>query len=180
MRAIVLCLLLSLTGCDQVSSLIGDTKKEDDSLFLSIEKMYDRYNKKDLEGYCSFFSEEVNVFKESGLGNTRIITGKTHFKSFYENLFSTKKTLKVTPLHHFTVYPWIMVKELIELDEKVYQAAVGYRLADGKIRDRMILSENFLINKESLGIELPKNSSTPANPPQPQQKWKSQLSPDGK
>jgi hypothetical protein len=160
LRTIALSMLLSQTGCDQISSLFDGTNKEDDSLFLSIEKMYDRYNKKDLEGYCSFFAEEINVFKESGLGNTRIISGKDEFKNYYKRIFQTKKTLKITPLSQFTVYPWVMVKELIELDEQVFEAAVGYRLLNGKIRDRMILSENFLVNKEKLSISLPKEKKS--------------------
>lgn len=172
LRTIVLILLFSQVGCDQLSTFVGGAKQEDDSLFLSIERMYDAYNKKDLETYGEFFSDDVNVFKESGLGNTRFIAGKTEFKSFYEHLFRTKKALKVTPLQHFSVYPWVMVKELVELDEKVYQTAVGYRLINGKIHDRMILSENFLLNKENLSIELPNSNQSQ------QKKLKSQLRPD--
>jgi hypothetical protein len=155
-KAIILILLLSQTSCDQVYSLSSGTKYEDDSLFLSIEKMYEAYNKKDLEAYSSFFSDEINVFKESGLGNTRIISGKTQFRNFYANIFRQKKGLRVTPLSHFSVHPWVMVKELIEMEEKVFEAAVGYRLDNGRIRDRMILSEQFLVNKEKLSIEIPK------------------------
>ncbi len=160
LKVLIFALLISQTACDQISSLLGGAKKEDDSLFLSIEKMYDMYNKKELEGYCSFFSDEINVFKESGLGNTRIIAGKENFKSYYKRIFQTKRSLKITPLSHFTVYPWVMVKELIEMEEQVFEAAVGYRLLDGKIRDRMILSENFLVNKEKLSIALPKEKKS--------------------
>ena len=180
LRLFVLTLFFSQVSCDRISSLLGGSKTEDDSLFLSIEKMYEAYNKKDLATYSSFFSEDVNVFKESGLGNTRFVSGKTEFKTFYENLFRTKKTLKVTPLQHFSVYPWIMVKELVELDEKVFQTAVGYRLIDGKIHDRMILSENFLMNRENLGISLPKQNSTPAAKQQSEKNWKSELRPESK
>jgi hypothetical protein len=155
LKCLLLLALLSSTGCDKISSFFK-TESNDDSLFLSIQGMYNMYNKKDLEGYGSFFSEEINVFKESGLGNTRIISGKENFRNYYKRIFQTKRTCKVTPLQHFTVYPWVMVKELIELDEQIFEAAVGYRLQNGKIRDRMILSENFLVNKEKLSIELPK------------------------
>jgi hypothetical protein len=155
----LLVLFLLITGCEKISSLLG-SNKEDDSQYLSIKGMYDVYNKKDLSAYCDFFSEDVNVFKEQGLGNTRIITGKREFQIYYEQVFRAKKFLKVTPLQHFSVYPWVMVKELIESEDQVFQAAVGYRIQGGKIRDRMILSENFLVNKGSVSIDLPKEKKS--------------------
>lgn len=153
-------------GCDSILDTFSKKPKED-SLFSKIEKMYDAYNKKDLNGYCDFFTNEINVFKEHGLGNTRIITGKEEFRNFYQKVFKTKKTLKITPLSHFTVYPWIMVKELIEDDEQAFEAAVGYRLVNDKVRDRMILSENFLVNKNKLSIELPRQKPSPPLAPPP-------------
>lgn len=156
--------LCPLCSCEQISSLFG-RKSNGDSLFQEIQGIYPAYNKKELETFCSYFSEDVNVFKEQGLGNTRIISGKQDFKSYYERVFNTKKNLKVTPLMHFTVYPWIMVKELIENEEQVFEAAVGYRLQNGKIRDRMILSENFLVNKKNIGVDLPKQKPTLLPPP---------------
>lgn len=154
-----LILAFSLVGCDSFKVLFRPSQK-DNTLYLSIEGMYAEYNKKNLEGYAAYFSDDINVFKENGLGNTRIITDKENFKNYYKRIFQTKRTLKVTPLEHFTVYPWVLVKELIEFDEQIFEAAVGYRLQNGKIRDRMILSENFLVNKEKLSIELPKEKKS--------------------
>lgn len=141
------------------SKFFKNTEEANESMqFLG--DMYSAYNKKELEKYCSFFDADINVFQEQGLGNTRIISGKDQFRAYYDSVFRNKKTIKITPLHFFSVHPWIMVKELIEIDDKAFEAAVGYRLDSGKIRDRMILSENFLVNKEKLSIELPKQKTT--------------------
>ncbi len=160
LKALLYCsLAIALTSCEKISSIF-EARQQDDSLYMSIQGMYADYNKKDLNAYTSYFADEINVFKENGLGNTRIISGKENLKDYYKRIFQTKRTLKITPLEHFTVYPWIMVKELIELEEQIFEAAVGYRLQNGKIRDRMILSENFLVNKEKLSIELPKEKKS--------------------
>jgi hypothetical protein len=159
-------IIFLLTSCDSITNYFAKPT-ENESLFSKIDKMYEAYNRKDLNSYCEYFSNEINVFKESGLGNTRIITGKEEFRNYYQKVFKAKRTLKITPLSHFTVYPWIMVKELIENDDQVFEAAVGYRLDNEKIRDRMILSENFLVNKSKLSIELPRGKEPHSQAPPP-------------
>lgn len=129
-------------------SMNSKNPKEESELFL--EKMYAAYNKKNLDEYCGFFAQEINVTKEQGLGNTRIITGQKEFHTFYENIFRNKRGLKITLLEYFSVPPWILVKELIEHEDKVYETAVGYRVQNDRIIHKMILSDRFVYDKKKI------------------------------
>ncbi|MBY0384617.1 hypothetical protein K2X05_05610 [bacterium] len=140
---------MAFTGCDSISQLFS-SKPEKKEYEVFLEKMYIAYNKKNLDEYCSFFDQEINVTKEQGLGNTRIITGQKEFHDFYANIFRSKRDLKLTLLEYFSVPPWILVKELIEHEDKVYEAAVGYRMQNDRIIHKMILSDRFVYNKKTL------------------------------
>lgn len=139
----------TFTACDSISQLFSSKpEKKETEIFL--EKMYTAYNKKNLDEYCSFFDQDINVTKEQGLGNTRIISGQKEFYAYYENIFRTKRGLKLTLLESFSVPPWILVKELIEHEDKVYEAAVGYRMQNDRIIHKMILSDRFVYNRKTL------------------------------
>lgn len=141
-------LFASATGCNFISQFFKSSETNDKTI-LFLEKMYASYNKKQLDEYCSFFDEDINVFKEQGRGNTRIITGKKEFHAFYENIFRTKRSIKISRINSIAVDPWVLVEELVETEDKAFVVAVGYRLQNNKVLDKMTLSEKLAFNKES-------------------------------
>lgn len=130
------------------SKFFENTEDVDESIQF-LEKMYDAYNKKQLDNYCNFFDDDINVFKERGRGNTRIITGKKEFHTFYEKIFRTKRNIKISRINSFSVHPWVLVEELVETEVEAIIVAVGYRIQNNRVLDKLTFSEKLAIDKNN-------------------------------
>jgi hypothetical protein len=146
---LILFLWSANTGCHAINNFFKSSETKDETI-LFLEKMYASYNKKQLDEYCSFFDEDINVFKEQGRGNTRIITGKKEFHTFYENIFRTKRSIKISRINSIAVDPWVLVEELVETEDKAFVVAVGYRIQNNRVLDKMTLSEKLAFSKDTI------------------------------
>ncbi|MBY0315253.1 MAG: nuclear transport factor 2 family protein [Bdellovibrionales bacterium] len=138
MKKISILFFLILNQC---SWFEGSAPTASDSANLSyVEEAVEHLNNRNIDKYLTYFSPNINVFASNGLGTTRIATGISDFKG-YSSAFTKAKTFKVKILSKFSVSPWVFVHQQTKAGSSLLEAAVVYRIDQGKIVDMMIIGE---------------------------------------
>lgn len=146
MKKIIFALSLSLftQSCSWISFFSEDTAES--SLFSIVNTSAQLYRERNLEEYFKLFDQNINVFNTNGLGTARVVSGHNDFKSFTRTVHKAK-VVDLEILSHFTHNNWVFVKQRSKVNLTVVEAAVGYRIQNGKIADIMIIGEKNMDDK---------------------------------
>ena len=138
MKQLLIVPLLILGSCNWLEK--SSTSTIESTEINLVQQAVEQLNQRNIDRYLSYFATNINVFASNGLGTTRIVTGLSDFKG-YSSGFTKAKVFKVKILNTFSVVPWVFAHQRMEAGGSIIEAAIGYRIDQGKIVDMMIIGE---------------------------------------
>lgn len=97
-----------------------------------VQAQFDAYNAQDLDAYCSFFADDIQV---ADLNKPAHTSGVTAYRTLYESIFAKWPENKAELLNRIAVGPTVIDHERVVRSPggDTFEVIAIYTLADGKI-----------------------------------------------